>query len=296
MEKILLDTDIGNDIDDSICLAYLLCQRNCDLLGITTVTGEPVERAKQASAICKAVGRDDIPIYPGAEHPLITSQKQGISHQKRFLDRWPHENEFPNGEAIEFMRQTIRSNPGEVILLGIGPLTNIALLFCIDAEIPFLLKELVLMNGVFFTYSYKGQPCLSEWNARCDPHAAAIVYQAPVSNIRAIGLDVTSIVTLEKESIVSNFNDGILKTVFDFSGIDNNSSHSITFHDPLAATTIFNKELCIFERGNVDIEFGSKHIEGLTRFTLEENGKCEVAISVDKGKFFEHYFTVTKSE
>ena len=67
--KILLDTDIGSDIDDAVCLAYLLAQPDCELLGITTVTGEAVERAKMASALCKVAGKD-VPIYPGVEQPI----------------------------------------------------------------------------------------------------------------------------------------------------------------------------------------------------------------------------------
>jgi len=51
--KILLDTDIGTDIDDAVCLAYLLANPDCELLGITTVTGEPVKRAMLASALCR---------------------------------------------------------------------------------------------------------------------------------------------------------------------------------------------------------------------------------------------------
>ena len=64
MQKIILDTDIGTDIDDAVCLAYLLANPQCELLGITTVTGEPEKRAMLASALCKVANRD-IPIYPG---------------------------------------------------------------------------------------------------------------------------------------------------------------------------------------------------------------------------------------
>ena len=68
--KVLLDTDIGSDIDDAICLAYLLAKPECELLGITTVSGEPEKRAMLASAICRTAGRD-IPIFPGAPLPLL---------------------------------------------------------------------------------------------------------------------------------------------------------------------------------------------------------------------------------
>ena len=70
-EKVLLDTDIGSDIDDSAALAYLLAQEKCDLLGVTTVSGEPVRRAQMVSALLRAAGRSDIPVYPGAALPML---------------------------------------------------------------------------------------------------------------------------------------------------------------------------------------------------------------------------------
>ena len=54
---LLLDTDIGSDIDDALCLAYLLAQKRCELLGVTTVSGEATRRAMLADAICQAAGR-----------------------------------------------------------------------------------------------------------------------------------------------------------------------------------------------------------------------------------------------
>jgi len=292
-EKILLDTDIGNDIDDTVCLAYLLKQEMCDLLGITTVSGEPVVRAMLVSAMLKSAGRDDIPVYPGVEAPLLTPQKQGIARQAKYLPRYPHETKFPEGEAIEFMRRTIRANPGEVTLLGVGPMTNIALLFAVDPEIPLLLKRLVVMCGTF-TFRYKGAPCISEWNSRCDPFATAMMYNAPVGHIMSIGLDVTSDVVMEKDDIIKNFDSGLLKTVFDFSGVDDGTRQSITFHDPLAAATIFKKDICGFVRGNVEIETGIGRAEGTTYFEADENGRNEVALTVDSEAFFKHYFEVTK--
>ena len=288
-EKILVDTDIGNDIDDTVCLAYLLRQKQCEILGITTVSGEPVVRAKLTSALLKAAGRDDIPIFPGVEQPLLTPQKQPVAHQAKYLPKYPHETKFPEGQAIEFMRRTIRENPNEVTLLAVGPLTNIALLFAVDPDIPVLLKRLVIMCGAF-TYRYKGEPCLSEWNARCDPYATAMVYNAPVKNIISVGLDVTTEVVLEKDEIIKRFNTGILKVILDFSGILDNTRQQIVFHDPLAAAVIFKKEICQFRRGNVEIEIDSKRLEGLTYWKADEKGKNEVAFGVNRDMFFDHFF------
>jgi inosine-uridine nucleoside N-ribohydrolase len=293
-EKILLDTDIGNDIDDSVCLAYLLKQPKCDLLGITTVSGQPVERARLASVICLAAGRGDIPIYPGAEAPLLITQKQAIAHQAAKLGGWSFRETFPEGEAVEFMRRTIRANPHEITLMAIGPMTNVALLFAVDAEIPKLLKGLVVMCGVF-TYRYMGGPCLSEWNARCDPHAAAMVYAAPVKNIMSVGLDVTSEVRMGGVEIEKNFTSDILKVVLAFSGIAEGTRKDIVFHDPLAAAAFFERGICRFERGVVGVEHQSGRLEGLTYWQPDANGKDEIALGVDRDAFFAHYFKIVNN-
>ncbi len=73
--KVILDTDIGSDIDDAVALAYLLAQPRCELVGVTTVTGESTKRAMMASALCRIAGKD-MPIFPGVEKPLLVAQKQ----------------------------------------------------------------------------------------------------------------------------------------------------------------------------------------------------------------------------
>ena len=288
-EKVLLDTDIGYDIDDAVCLAYLLAQPQCDLLGITTVTGEADRRASIASAFCRAAGKD-IPIYPGAEEPLIIPQMQPVAPQAQALAGLPHRVDFPHGEAIEFMRQTIRRYPGQVNLLAIGPLTNVALLFSVDPEIPALLKSLVLMCGAFLP----DEP-MAEWNARVDPHAAAIVYRAAVPIHRSIGLDVTTRVTLPQKVVRSNFQRGLLRMALHFAEVYFAHREHIVFHDPLAAATIFDDTICTFERGTVKVDTDPNLLRGHTDWESDRFGPHEVAIDVQPKAFFEHYFNVFKS-
>ena len=288
--KILLDTDIGSDIDDAVCLAYLLSQPDCDLLGITTVTGEPVERAKLASVLCKVAGKD-IPIFPGVEKPLLVSQQQPFAPQRSALSKWPHAENFPMGQAVEFLRQTIRAHPGEITLLTIGPLTNIGLLFAIDPEIPALLKSLVLMCGVF-TNRIAGVGPL-EWNAIGDPHATAIVYRAAVAQHLSIGLDVTMQVRMKAELVRQKFQTPLLRPVLDFAEVWFQHTDTVTFHDPLAATTIFDHQICTFTPGQVDIELTSPRLYGLTYFDQHPKiSNHQVALEVNPPRFFDHYFSV----
>jgi purine nucleosidase len=289
--KVILDTDIGSDIDDAVCLAYLLSNPNCDLLGITTVTGEPAKRAQMASAMCKLAGRDDIPIFPGCAEPIIVSQKQPLCPQASVLDHWPHQKEFPVGQAVEFLRRTIRENPGEVTLLTIGPLTNIGLLFKVDPEIPFLLKSLVLMCGLFTTRTSFGP---LEWNAIGDPHASHVVYNAPVKIHRSIGLDVTTKVVMKADEVRRRFTSPLLAPVLDFAEVWFKQWDSIVFHDPLAATVIFKDDIVQYTRGKVDIEVTSPNLAGFTGWKVDPEGPHEVALEVDPDHFFAEYFSVVK--
>ena len=286
--KVLFDTDIGSDIDDAACLAYLLAQPKCDLLGITTVSGGADRRAMLASALCKAAGRD-IPIFPGAERPLLGPQRQPSVPQAEALEKRPHERDFPRGQAVDFLRRTIRAHPGETTLLAVGPLTNVAVLFSSDPDIPSLLKSLVLMNGLFATPPPGVGPV--EWNAGCDPHAAAIVYRAPVARHRAVGLDVTCRVRMESSKVRQEFRGGLWRPVLDFAEVWFERRDVITFHDPLAAATVFDQDICRFEKGDVDVELLSRHVAGMTHWTPDEAGRHEVALTVDSGRFFAHYLS-----
>lgn len=291
-EKILLDTDIGTDIDDAAALAYLLCNPECDLIGITTVTGESHKRAMIASAICHAAHKN-IPIFPGCEHPIYIPQKQKTAPQASVLYKYDHEKEFPQGKAVEFLRRTIRRYPGEITLLAIGPLTNIALLFCVDPQIPYLLKKLVLMCGVY-TNRIPGVGPL-EWNAVVDPHATAIVYQKNIKIHKSIGLDVTSQVKLSEAVINEKFTDPILSVVLDFAQEWFSHTSDLTFHDPLAAATIFHDDICVFENGSIEVELGSSRFKGMTYWNSGSADKHhEVALSVNSQVFFDHYFSVFK--
>lgn len=286
-EKILLDTDIGTDIDDAVCLAYLLAQPNCDLLGITTVTGEAHLRASMADALCKVAGRS-IPIYPGADTPLLVPQRQTLAQQAVRLAQWPHETRFPAGEAVEFLRQTIRAHPGQITLLTIAPLTNIALLFRVDPEIPALLKRLVLMCGAYLPGAVRAL----ETNARTDPHATAIVYRSGVPLHRSLGLDVTAHLTLAQADIRARFAHPLLAPVLDFAEVWFNSGRDLTFHDPLAAAVIFAPDLCTYTRGTVVVELADSALLGKTHWSPDARGSHEIAGTVDPAAFFQHFFGV----
>lgn len=292
---VILDTDIGTDIDDAVALSYLLRQPRCELVGVACVSGEVAKRASCASALCRSVGRDDVPIVCGSEPSLLRGVRQPKCQQAEALPRWSHRADFEPATAVEWMRQTIRSRPGEITLLSIGPMTNIGLLFATDPEIPSLLAGYVAMAGKFVMSNAPGW--LSEWNIICDPEAAAIAYDNAPQDMRSIGLDVTMQCQLDAGEVRDRFTaaGGPLLPTLDMAEVWFRHAPLMTFHDPLAAAAIFEPDICTWAKGNVKVELRGEHTPGVTVFGGDENGRHEVAVAVDRERFFAHYFDVLSS-
>lgn len=289
MKKILLDTDIGTDVDDAVALAYLLCHPDCELLGITTVTGEAEKRASLASVLCQAAGKD-VPIFPGAETPMRGEQRQRIAQQAEVLPRWPHQADFLKGQAVDFLANTIRAHPGEVTLLTVGPLTNAGLLFSEHPDVPGLLAGLVLMGGNFDeTGSEAGR---IEWNIAGDLQASEITYRAPVHLHRSLGLNVTQKVMMSADEVREKFTAPLMRPVLEMAEIWFAGFYPfITFHDPLAAATIFEPDLCSYQQGTVQLD----HVDSPGKTLWQPGGPNaphQVSMMVDVDRYFEHFFHI----
>ncbi len=283
---LLLDTDIGSDIDDAVCLTYLLAEPRCDLLGVTTVTGEPQKRAMLADAVCGAAGRSDVPIFSGCDRAVLLEQRQPKAPQAEVLGRWEHGTDFQPYAAVEFLRRTIRERPGEITLLTVGPLTNAGLLFATDPEAAGMLKRLVMMGG----YYIGGK---AEWNTGGDPISTELVFSADVPELVAYGLDVTRHCTLPAEECREKFRGGPFEVVRDMAEVWFRERESITFHDPLAAACIFEPGICEYRQGIVTVDLERGETFGETRFEELEEGPHRIAATVNPDRFFERYWEVT---
>lgn len=290
MEKVILDTDIGSDIDDAVCLAYLLAEKECDLLGIITVHGDTNIRAKLASVLVKTSG-EDIPIFCGLQKPLLGPNPPKTIIQEAGLTGLAYDDKFKGLEWIEFVRKSICENPGEISLLAIGPLTNVAVLFTLYPETAKLLKRLVIMGGRFF--DGLSERYYAEYNIRCDYAAADIVYKSDVPIIESLGLDSTLKVTMDRQTVKNYFSKyELLKPVLKFSApwFEETRLDEMIFHDPLTAVYMFHPDVVEMHQGNVKIEIQSEIRPGKTLFVPSVNGKHFVSRNVSADKFFKYYF------
>ena len=293
MKKILVDTDVGNDIDDIFALTYLFSRKDADILGATTVWGGPHERAECVDVIARAKKRK-IPIYQGAEYNYAKTAKGKIYDQyMAFARDNEHGDNFGNGcdDAIDFMYRTIKENAGEITLIAIGPLTNVACLFERYPDSPALLSELVIMGGAYFENPRCTWDIRVEWNFKCDPHAARIVFDAPVKRIVAAGVDLTWDYQLPRLEAASLFGDSPENAAQRRFAENVYCGDPIWFHDPIASALAFDMEMGELVRGKVEILLDEGDLCGKSIFHPGEDGNCYVCkrLNVSAEEFYKHF-------
>ena len=178
-EKIIIDTDIGDDIDDAFAVALALQSPELHILGISTTFGDTELRAKLADRLLGEAGRGDISVAVGRP----TLAKNGFT-QRRYAEGGNFARPT-HPKAIELILDQIRSNPGQITLVAIGPLVNVGELINQDAETFRKLKRVVLMGGsIYRRYGDLGyapprgpEP---EWNIKNDIPAAQGLFASGV--------------------------------------------------------------------------------------------------------------------
>lgn len=140
-QKIIIDTDIGDDIDDAFAVALALRSPELEILGVTTTFGDTATRAKLLDRFLAEAGRAEIPVAAG----VPTAPKVPLT-QRTYAEHGHFARNFhPN--AVDFILDQIRRNPGEVTLVAIGPLMNIGGIIDQDRETFLRLKRVVMMGG-----------------------------------------------------------------------------------------------------------------------------------------------------
>lgn len=269
--RLIIDTDPGQDDAAAILMAHGLAKRGLiDLLALTTVAGNVgiAYTTENARIICDWAGREDFPVYAGADKPLlrqlVTAEEvhgsTGLDGVERHTPRCPQQTQH----AVDFLIQTLRAAPEKSITLcPIGPLTNIAQAVSLAPDCVRGIKEIVLMGGNYFEAGNVSPA--AEFNFFVDPHAAQIVLQcgAPIA---ILPLDVThkAQITTARMDVLRNLPNengsrlaGILQSYerFDIQkfGLDGGP-----LHDPCAITYAVFPQFFQGRECRVDVETGSE--------------------------------------
>jgi purine nucleosidase len=211
---LILDVDTG--IDDSLAILYACASADADLLAVTCVHGnvglQDVER--NSRQVLELAGRTDVEVAAGRNRPLLrpldispeTHGPHGIGYAELPEPSVP----LSERHAPDLIVAEARRRPGELVLVTLGPLTNLAIAVLQEPRLPKLLRRWVLMGGSF---GVPGNTTpTTEWNIHCDPEAARIAFDAWQSAIDAdpaipralaLGLDVTEKAKLTPDHVVA---------------------------------------------------------------------------------------------
>lgn len=279
---ILIDTDIGDDVDDALAIALALRSPEIEIKAITTVFKNTSERARLAHALLDTFHRTDIMVYEGTGRPIINEvQTDEIPCQCKVTD-YDNYRKHPL-HAADVIIRTLEEEP-ETIIVAIGPLTNIALAVMKAPEIM-AKAEIYMMGGAFGTTE-------AEWNIYCDPEAASVVFRSG-ARIRIFGLDVTVPCALSKENMERigrcGENEGkFLSKLMD--AWQSASGYGITLHDALTIAALIRPELIQYDKKRVVVELRGENTRAATIvkqsfFQTYEEPNVEIASSVKKDEF-----------
>ncbi|MBK5298310.1 MAG: nucleoside hydrolase [Vicinamibacteria bacterium] len=189
--KVLLDTDIGTDIDDAWALGLLMVSPQVDLVGVTISDGNTAARAKVAAKLLHAGGRGEVPVASGRATPPPDSVDYQFTWAEDFTAVRPIAQ-----SAADFIVETLRRHPGEITLLAVGPLQNIADALRKEPNLGTLAKRVVLMSGSIGGNVWSPTP-VAEWNVVRATTDAQLVYSTAPLTI--VPLDSTTYVKLRAD-------------------------------------------------------------------------------------------------
>jgi inosine-uridine nucleoside N-ribohydrolase len=277
---IIIDTDIGDDIDDALAVAFALNSPELNLIGVTTVFGQVEIRTKLALKLLKTFGRDDIPVATGIGKPIAEKKRTQIPNQAVVLketDRLPNPSRL---SAVDLILSTVLDSKDEVILAPIGALTNIAIAILQEPKLAQKAK-IVLMGG-----TYLGTQA-EEYNIRCDPEAARIVFESG-AKITAVGLNVTLKCRLNKTQVQQIKERGTVVTSLlsdMISAWQGGKEVYPILHDPLAVGVAFDRSLVKIEPKLINVETRGEFTRGFTVTRNSDKPNAEVCVDVEAEKF-----------
>ncbi len=313
MKRVILDTDLamgapGSDIDDGFALALAHADPDLRLELVTTVNGNTdVESATMLTGeLARRLDLGDVPIVKGAAASFTHPEVRRTPAAEVVALAAAARPASPGYAAAEIARH-VMANPGEITVVAIGPLTNVAAAILLEPRLAENVAEIVIMGGLFFgTMPDRSMP--GEFNVWVDPEAAAAVLRSGAP-LRWVGLDVTLQVRLTRADaermrtagtpFAPFAGESALAWIERDDPYEPGAGHvdSCAMHDPLAVAVVTHPELVTFVDAHVSVVTGDGEARGvmitdLLRSDHPPVANCRVATSVDAAAFTEHFLTL----
>lgn len=269
---ILLDTDIGSYVDDAFALGLALASPNVELVGVTTVGEAAEDRAWIVCRFLTHLDRQDIPVAFGrGEQPKGPLDWQ-IQYRRHPAVVWDRTAKPVKQSAVELMYEKLKARPGEITIVAIGPLTNIAQLLKKHPDATKLIKRIVFLGGSF-QIGYDGKPpAVAEWNVKQDVPAARSIFGSGVQVV-VVPLDAVAGLELRKTDRLFLLAAG--KPVsLQLTNLVELTEHPSTLLDPAAVELAVDdsfgerkrQSIAVNDEGGMTLTNGPANVSVVTRF------------------------------
>ncbi|MFE2040577.1 nucleoside hydrolase [Streptomyces sp. NPDC059477] len=271
---LILDTDIGSDVDDALALGVLLGSPEARLHGVTTAYGDTLLRARLARRLGALAGHDLL-VVPGAREPLSGRDVWWAGHEGRSFPDLETEPVPDTVGADRFLVESVLARPGTLDVIAIAPLTNIALALADPSFAP-AVKRLYVMGGDFATGS--GPRPGPEHNILSDVTAARTVFTSGVRTV-VTGLDITRRLRIGPDGIeairaAGGFGAALAREIDGWTGFTG-EGWSVP-HDPITVLSLLRPDLYETRRGSVEVTD-----DGVTHFHPDPHGPVDLVTDAD---------------
>ena len=271
--KLLIDTDIGDDIDDLFAL-YFAMRQNIEIVGVTTVFKDTVQRARMVKKLFKKFGNgyEKVPVYAGYGMPLngVGGAKERLCQYTPDLESDEYTPDCVDEEkAVDFIIESCKKYGKDLTVVAIGPFTNIAKAIQKEPTI-FNSVNFVIMGGAYFRQ-------YADWNIMCDVESAKIMFDN-VLTLEGLGADVTHKLDINEENkqkILAYKDSGkneAGKYVSEVFNIFCTFNRPLLLHDPLTVYFPTNRDICTMEKARV-VVFTDTVARGVS-FNIDAYGKA----------------------
>jgi inosine-uridine nucleoside N-ribohydrolase len=290
LTPLILDVDTG--VDDALAIGLAVSRPDAELLAVTTLAGniDVLNTTENSRRVLEFVRASHVPVYQGASRPVARPHRNAAHYHgaNGLGDARLPEALVPmapdRGPAM--IIRMVRQRPGDIVLVAVGPMTNLAIALNVFPDLASMVKRLVIMGGA---YRRPGNITPhAEFNIWADPEAAQQVFAADFPDAIAVGLDVSH-QTLLTEQAWEQASDAqrplaqLMHAVCRRSFVDRNQE-TFPLHDPLATAVALDPSLVTTRRGRIDVALTGE-CEGQTEFTEDPGGGWEVALDVDSERF-----------
>lgn len=268
--RVIIDTDIGDDIDDAFALCLAMQSPELEIMGVTTVFKDTVKRAMMAKRLLKLGGFGHVPVYAGAPIPLsnweMFGKKVDFSETPHsFRDKYIEDIDLSKSGA-DFIIDTLENSSGKITLITLGALTNIADVLRRRPGLKDKIDRIHVMGGAYYTN-------WTEYNFACDPEAADMVLRSGIC-IKAVGTDITFKCRVD-EPLINKLLGNPHPCIQTLMEMCSSWNGSVYLHDPLAVGTVFDDSFVTFERKTYCVEHDAKYSRGMCVHLSDHNWKAD---------------------